>query len=90
VSAVTSLVDRLPPDVFTAEEPLTPPSLASSYPSFAGSSASFDSEAPSASVTLNSKDQERRNIILELINTERKYVGDLEVMQVCARQLVAP
>ena len=31
----------------------------------------------------NAADIERNQVIRELIETERKYVGDLEVMRVC-------
>jgi len=79
VQTLTYLVDRLPPDVFTEHPiPSTPPSN-TSQTSF-HSNLSSDHDIP--------KEVERRNIIRELLETERKYVQDLEVMQTYSTALL--
>lgn len=75
------LVDLLPAAVFKPEEaPPTPPSLPTPFDptgSIVGiPSASLDGAAP------GDAERERNQVIRELIETERKYVGDLEVMRV--------
>ncbi|KAI0041006.1 hypothetical protein FA95DRAFT_1591168 [Auriscalpium vulgare] len=75
VNTVTHLVDRLPEDVFVE---LSPPS-----PTLT-SQDSLDSlapETPLMPVPANAQEAARNNIIRELVETERKYVQDLEVMQ---------
>ncbi|KIJ49438.1 hypothetical protein M422DRAFT_27805 [Sphaerobolus stellatus SS14] len=73
VQTLTFLVDNLPPEVFTEQIPPTPsPPSNASQTSFT-TTASSDGESP--------REVERRNIIRELVETERKYVQDLEVMQ---------
>ena len=39
-------------------------------------------DTPTISTPANGPDAERKNIIRELVETEHKYVQDLEVMQV--------
>jgi cell division control protein 24 len=39
-------------------------------------------DTPAIPTPVNGPDAERNNIIRELVETERKYVQDLEVMQV--------
>jgi len=74
---VIYLVDRLPEDVFLEVAPPSPPTLALHE--------SSDSLAQEALVPAPANAQEavRNNIVRELVETERKYVQDLEVMQVC-------
>ncbi|KAF8514244.1 hypothetical protein BU17DRAFT_52783 [Hysterangium stoloniferum] len=72
VQALTYLVDRLPPDVFTEQPSPASPTSNTSQISF-HSTPSSDHELP--------QEVERKNIIREMLETERKYVQDLEVMQ---------
>lgn len=76
VSTVTTLVDLLPSGIF---EP-TPmsPSLLSSQESID----SFSNHTLNATVTPSAHEAARNNIVREMVETERKYVQDLEVMQV--------
>ncbi|KZV80866.1 hypothetical protein EXIGLDRAFT_629463 [Exidia glandulosa HHB12029] len=82
VRTVTALVDRLPQHVFMHDIPPTPPSALES-PGGAGRprADSITSVPPSA------REAERKNIINEILVTERKYVGDLEIMQQFANEL---
>jgi cell division control protein 24 len=74
INTVTTIVDKLPPDLFEAA-PTSPPSL-SAHESTDSLSESF------ASTPVNAQEVARNNIIREIVETERKYVQDLEVMQV--------
>lgn len=85
IRTVTALVDRLPQHVFMEEIPPTPPSALES-PGAAGR-ARADSIASPPSVPPTARDAERKNIINEILVTERKYVGDLEIMQQFANEL---
>ena len=76
VSTVTTLVDLLPCDLFEPA-PLSPSLLCSQE-----SIDSLTSHALSPTVVSNAQDAARNNIIREMVETERKYVQDLEVMQV--------
>jgi cell division control protein 24 len=78
VNTVTYIVDHLPPNVFDEIVPPSPPSTLSSHDSFA----STGPVTPAIPTPVNGPDAERNNIIRELVETERKYVQDLEVMQV--------
>jgi cell division control protein 24 len=78
VNTVTHIVDRLPPDVFEEVTPPSPPSSFSTHESF--DTTGFD--IPAIPTPSNGPEAERSNIIRELMETERKYVQDLEVMQV--------
>jgi hypothetical protein len=44
---------------------------------------SFTTDIPSAPTPVNAQETARNNIIREMVETERKYVQDLEIMQVC-------
>lgn len=66
VNTVTVLVEYLPEEVFVQQAPSSPPSLSSAHQS-------------TDSIVC---DTARSNIIRELVETERKYVQDLEVLQV--------
>nr|QNB56520.1 rho guanine nucleotide exchange factor scd1 [Hypsizygus marmoreus] len=74
INTVTAIVDHLPPDAFE-ESQSSDPSLISSHDSY--DSASEPSTQPPA----NAQESARNNIIREMVETERKYVQDLEVMQ---------
>ncbi|KIL62552.1 hypothetical protein M378DRAFT_165578 [Amanita muscaria Koide BX008] len=71
VRTVTAIVNHLPPGAFE-DLPPTTPSLSSH-----GSLDSILDSLPPASA----QDAARQNIIREIVETERKYVQDLEVMQ---------
>jgi cell division control protein 24 len=71
---VTIIVDRLPDDLFEAPSP--PPSLA------AHESTDSLGDLGTIMVPANAQETARINIIREMVETERKYVQDLEVMQV--------
>ncbi len=75
VNTVTHLVDLLPPDVFEEAPPPSPPYTNDSFDS-------VGADSPAIPTPANGPDIERNNIIRELVETERKYVQDLEVMQV--------
>jgi hypothetical protein len=76
---VTSLVDRLPSNIFVATEPdATSTPQSASHPT--GSPLDLDHPLPGPSLSV--KEMDRKHNITELINTERKFVQDLEVMHV--------
>ncbi|THH13217.1 hypothetical protein EW146_g6975 [Bondarzewia mesenterica] len=77
VNTVTSLVGHLPEDVFEEAPPLSPPSNLQSHES----SDSLAPDTPSVPIPANAQEAARNNIVRELVETERKYVQDLEVMQ---------
>ncbi|KAF9227457.1 hypothetical protein BS17DRAFT_694830 [Gyrodon lividus] len=81
VSTVTTLVDLLPPDIFEPA-PLSPPLLASQE-----SIDSLLNDVPKSAAPSNAQDAARNNIVREMVETERKYVQDLEVMQKYATAL---
>jgi cell division control protein 24 len=76
INTVTVLVDRLPEDQFV-DPPDSSPSMLSSQ----GSTDSLNTDVPSVSTPVNAKETARNNIIREMVETERKYVQDLEMMQ---------
>jgi cell division control protein 24 len=75
INTVTAIVKHLPPDAFD----VSPPS-----PTTIPSHDSLDSISgePTAVPPANAQESARNNIIREMVETERKYVQDLEVMQV--------
>ncbi|KAG1742924.1 hypothetical protein EDB19DRAFT_1850350 [Suillus lakei] len=75
VSTVTTIVNMLPSALFEAA-PLSPP-LMSTHDSID----SLVGVMPNAPVPSCPQETARNNIIRELVETERKYVQDLEVMQ---------
>jgi cell division control protein 24 len=70
------MIDRVPSYIFE-ETNSPPPSVAPSE-----SSDSLVAGAAAVSTTLSAKERDRNNILREMLETERKYVQDLEVMQV--------
>lgn len=85
INTVTYLIDRLPSSVLVEPPiPQSPPSESNTQEPFL---LSFENESlpqPPPS----SQEVERRNIIRELLETERKYVADLECMQACPIVLI--
>ncbi|KAG2361355.1 hypothetical protein BDR07DRAFT_1287433 [Suillus spraguei] len=75
VSTVTTIVNMLPSALFDAA-PLSPP-LMSTHDSID----SLVGDVQNAPIPAGPQDAARNNIIRELVETERKYVQDLEVMQ---------
>ncbi|EPQ57442.1 hypothetical protein GLOTRDRAFT_104964 [Gloeophyllum trabeum ATCC 11539] len=78
VKTVTTLVDRLPEEVFLEAPPSSPPSV---FPSHESSESLVTSDPTHFSTPANAQEAARMNIIREMVETERKYVQDLEVMQ---------
>lgn len=78
VKTVKAIVEHLPPTAFD-DAPPSPPYLSTheSQDSFAVD--------PTAPVPTNAQESARNNIVREMVETERKYVQDLEIMQVCGR-----
>ncbi|KAL4074032.1 hypothetical protein V8B97DRAFT_2075448 [Scleroderma yunnanense] len=81
VSTVTTIVDLLPPETFEPP-PLSPPLLTPQE-----SIDSLINDAPNTAVPANAREAARNNIVREMVETERKYVQDLEVMQKYANAL---
>ncbi|KAF9647329.1 hypothetical protein BDM02DRAFT_3261751 [Thelephora ganbajun] len=77
VNTVTALVEYLPEEVFVQPAPSSPPSLSSAHQS----TDSIVCDSPHSSQPVSTQEAARSNIIRELVETERKYVQDLEVMQ---------
>lgn len=77
VNTVTALVEYLPEEVFVYQAPSSPPSLSSAHQS----TDSIVCDTPHSAHPANAREAARSNIIRELVETERKYVQDLEVMQ---------
>ena len=71
-----NLVQQLPEDLFLESAPSSP-----TMPSALASTDSLNSD-PSLAASSVEPGGARANIIKELVDTERKYVQDLEVMQV--------
>ena len=63
---------------------MSPPSL---LPSQESSDSMFNPDSPSQAGPANAQEMARNNIVREMVETERKYVQDLEHMQVCKFQL---
>ncbi|PPQ65428.1 hypothetical protein CVT26_000080 [Gymnopilus dilepis] len=74
INTVTAIVDHLPPEAF--EESPPSPRSGPEYGSTDSLADTLASQQPS-----NPKDSEKNNIIKEMVETERKYVQDLEIMQ---------
>ncbi|KAH8828393.1 hypothetical protein DL96DRAFT_1464086 [Flagelloscypha sp. PMI_526] len=81
VKTVTAIVGHLPPHVFEPDAPSTP---------FMSSQDSFDTFSPDPQAPpppANAQEAARNNIVREIVETERKYVQDLEIMQKYANAL---
>lgn len=81
VSTVTTVVDLLPPEAFEPI-PLSPPLLTSHE-----SIDSLINDVPNTAIPANAQEAGRNNIVREIVETERKYVQDLEIMQKYATSL---
>ncbi|KAG6337096.1 hypothetical protein ID866_2007 [Astraeus odoratus] len=81
VSTVTTIVDMLPSEIF--EPPPLSPSLLTPHESID----SLVNVVPNTAVPANAQEAARTNIVREMVETERKYVQDLEVMQKYATAL---
>jgi cell division control protein 24 len=84
VIIVSAIMNEFPEEVFS-EPPSSPQTAAA--PS-ASSDALPHNDSSTTLVTLSGKERDRRNILREMLDTERKYVQDLEVMQVCVQASV--
>ncbi|EIM81079.1 uncharacterized protein STEHIDRAFT_86345 [Stereum hirsutum FP-91666 SS1] len=80
IQTITILLDALPESVFTEVAPPSPPMPEDS-------TESLTATTPSVPVPANAQEAARNNIIKEIVETERKYVQDLEVMQTYAQAL---
>ncbi|KAF8876711.1 hypothetical protein CPB84DRAFT_1838662 [Gymnopilus junonius] len=74
INTVTAIVDHLPPEAFEQSSPSP-----RSGPEFSSTDSLSDTLPPQQ--PSNPKDSEKNNIIKEMVETERKYVQDLEIMQ---------
>ena len=83
VETVTTLVDRLPPTVRTVSPSSPPPSVSTNASSDSLAAADMPVQAE-----LTSQERHRTQAVLEMVNTERKYVSDLENMQKYANTIV--
>ncbi|KAF5326206.1 hypothetical protein D9611_000439 [Ephemerocybe angulata] len=81
INTVTAIVEHLPPDAFE-ETPPSPPSLSAH-----DSSDSLHDTLPPLPPPANARESRRIHITREIIETERKYVEGLEIMQKYATQL---
>lgn len=81
VKTVTTIVDLLHPEIF--EPPPLSPQLLTPQESID----SLINDVPNTAVPANAREAARNNIIREMVETERKYVQDLEVMQKYANAL---
>ncbi|KAF8198124.1 hypothetical protein BJ912DRAFT_58313 [Pholiota molesta] len=73
INTVTAIVNHLPPDAFE-DSPPSPPSVMENR--------SIESLSDTlVSQPTNPKESAQNNIIKEMVETERKYVQDLEIMQ---------
>ncbi|KAJ6499333.1 hypothetical protein C8R45DRAFT_898338 [Mycena sanguinolenta] len=81
VETVTAIVKHLPADVFET----SPPSPA--FPSSHESYESFATDSTLVAPPANAQEAARNNITKEMVETERKYVQDLETMQKYATAL---
>lgn len=78
INTVTAIVDHLSQDAFEAS-PSSPPSV-TSYESPDSIVTDVASSAPPPPA--DAREAARNNIVREMVETERKYVADLEIMQV--------
>ncbi|KAJ7838874.1 hypothetical protein B0H13DRAFT_2418776 [Mycena leptocephala] len=81
VETVTAIVKHLPVHAFETSPPS--PAFMSSHDCYD----SFVSDSPSVMPPVNAQEAARNNIIREMVETERKFVQDLEIMQKYATAL---
>ncbi|KAJ8076812.1 Guanine nucleotide exchange factor for Cdc42p [Marasmius tenuissimus] len=79
IKTVKAIVDRIPEDAWEEAPPETP------YMSSHDSRDSLVLDSPG--VPSNARENARNNIVREIVETERKYVQDLEIMQKYATAL---
>ena len=79
VNCVTRLVDRLPEECFQEAPPMSPPSQ---LPSHESTDSLINPDSPMQPQPASAKENARNNITREIVETERKYVQELEHMQV--------
>lgn len=79
ITNVARIVDRLGPDAF--EEEPSSPQITSQH----DSAESLVTASSSSTLPVDGRETTRRRLLQELVDTERKYVQDLEVMQVSSR-----
>ena len=82
MNCVTRLVELLPEDRFEETPPMSPPSV---IPSQDSADSLVHPDSPVQPPAANAQETARNNIVRELVETERKYVQDLEHMQVRSR-----
>ncbi|TFL01496.1 hypothetical protein BDV98DRAFT_567041 [Pterulicium gracile] len=75
ITNVARIVDRLGPDAF--EEEPSSPQITSQH----DSAESLVTASSSSTLPVDGRETTRRRLLQELVDTERKYVQDLEVMQ---------
>ena len=78
VHCVTRLVDRLPEDIFEEETAASPPLESSAQ----NTTDVVTHPSSPVGATGDPRESSRNNVIREIVFTERKYVQDLEHMQV--------
>ncbi|TFK20949.1 hypothetical protein FA15DRAFT_682330 [Coprinopsis marcescibilis] len=84
INTVTAIVEYLPEDVFE-QPPRTPPTLSAHESSDSLDHDSLPGGPPPPPV--NAREARRKHITREILETERKYVEGLEIMQKYATQL---
>ncbi|KAG8905074.1 hypothetical protein FRB99_000722 [Tulasnella sp. 403] len=90
VNTIMKLVDMLPADAFKPEEsPPSPPSLPTPFDSSNSLAGGLTPTPLDAAASSSDAERERNQVIRELLETERKYVQDLEVMLAYASKLGA-
>jgi cell division control protein 24 len=82
VATTSHLLDKLPEHVWKPQSD-TPPQSARDEANRDLREGLGDDSSPPTLKAANAQDMDRNNIIRELIETERKYIQDLEVMHVC-------
>lgn len=81
VATTAHLLDKLPEHVWMPESD-TPPTSARDEPGNSLRNGLADDSADNTLRPTNAQEMDRNNVIRELIETERKYIQDLEVMHV--------
>ncbi|KAG8808154.1 hypothetical protein FRC19_006096 [Serendipita sp. 401] len=82
VATVIHLLSRFPSTVWAEDGPSAATVHGQGNGGNATANANANNAAATATAPTSSKDVERRNLVRELIETERKYCQDLEIMQI--------